>query len=111
MASLDAYSDDEADPSVRAGIERHLLECHECSESLKAKRALRSVMRSGALYFDAPGGLEARVRGALRDAGVVVTPRRMVWRHWMTAAASVLVATTLTWVLMPRGGPSADDRL
>ena len=46
-ATLDRFLDGELDPSLHAGIERHVAECRACADSLETSRALRARLRQG----------------------------------------------------------------
>jgi anti-sigma factor RsiW len=104
---LNAWFDGETDPAVRAGIERTLRECPDCSRTLRNHEALRGAMRSGSLAFPAPAGLEARVRRALRDETRAAATPRWTMRSWFTVAlpaAAVLIVGLL--LLRPAFGPA-----
>ncbi len=61
-------------------LARHLLSCHSC------------IMRTHARYYEAPPGLEQKIRQSLRHEDAPTAS----WR-WMAIAASVLLAASLTW--------------
>ena len=58
----------------------HLLSCPSC------------IMRSHATYYEAPPGLEAKIRASLREE--TATPS--TWK-WMAIAAAVLLVASATW--------------
>lgn len=58
----------------------HLLSCPSC------------IMRTHARYYEAPPGLEQKIRGQLRKENRAPLP----WR-WMAIAASVLLVASVTW--------------
>ena len=59
----------------------HLRSCESC------------IMRTHALYYEAPPGLEDKIRARLRKESA---PPPLPWR-WMAIAASVLLAVSLGW--------------
>ncbi len=62
------------------GLAQHLLSCSSC------------VVQMNARYYDAPAGLERKIRQSLRRE--VSSP--LPWR-WMAIAASVLLMASATW--------------
>jgi anti-sigma factor RsiW len=58
----------------------HLLSCPSC------------IMRTHARYYEAPSGLEQKIRQSIRQEVAKPLP----WR-WMAIAASVLLAASLSW--------------
>jgi anti-sigma factor RsiW len=61
-------------------LPQHLLSCPSC------------IMRTQARYYEAPPGLERRIRQSLRREISTPSP----WR-WMAIAASVLLVASVTW--------------
>jgi anti-sigma factor RsiW len=64
-------------------LAQHLLSCQSC------------ILRTHARYYEAPPGLEAKIRQSLRGENSTPAP----WR-WLAIAASVLLAASLTWNLV-----------
>jgi anti-sigma factor RsiW len=62
------------------GLADHLRSCQSC------------VIRTHARYYEAPAGLEAKIRARLRKEVPAPTP----WR-WMAVAATVLLVASVTW--------------
>jgi anti-sigma factor RsiW len=62
------------------GLAEHLLSCPSC------------IIRTRARYYEAPPGLEQKIRQSLREEISTPTP----WR-WLAIAASVLLVASLTW--------------
>jgi anti-sigma factor RsiW len=62
------------------GLAEHLRSCPSC------------IVGTHAPYYEAPAGLEEKIRARLRKE----TSARLPWR-WMAIAASVLLAVSLTW--------------
>jgi anti-sigma factor RsiW len=106
---LEAYLDGELDLVRSLEVERHLAECEPCAAALRSHRMLRSALADASLYYEAPKGLEGRVRTELRK-GSKQSKRGAVagWR-WGAVAASLVIAA-LAWALVaiPRG-PSNDE--
>ena len=61
-------------------LAQHLLSCPSC------------VVRTRARYYEAPPGLEGRIRQSLRRENSAPAP----WR-WLAIAASILLAASLAW--------------
>lgn len=89
---LEAYLDEELEAAQGAGLERHLADCPECSAALARLREQKTRLRAEAPYFDAPAGLERRLREALRREAA----RELPWR-WMAIAAALLLAVSVSW--------------
>jgi anti-sigma factor RsiW len=113
---LHGYLDRELDPVRSLEAERHLKECPACSHRLQEQQALRKAIASQSLYFEAPGGLERRMRNALREVGYSeAQPQPRSWRQgwswlgWLAPAAAVALALLLA--LPGLVGPSAEDRM
>jgi anti-sigma factor RsiW len=66
------------DPSLA----EHLLSCPSC------------VIRAHARYYDAPAGLERKIRRSLRKEDLVTSP--FEWR-WLAMAASLLLVASVIW--------------
>ncbi|HTB13535.1 MAG TPA: hypothetical protein VK752_18275 [Bryobacteraceae bacterium] len=64
------------------GLAEHLRSCQSC------------MIRTHARYYEAPAGLEEKIRLRLRKEA----PAALPWR-WMAIAASVLLVASLTWNL------------
>lgn len=62
------------------GLADHLRSCQSC------------IIRTRARYYEAPEGLESRIRGLVRKE----VPAPMPWR-WMAIAATVLLIASVTW--------------
>jgi anti-sigma factor RsiW len=82
---------DENDPALAD----HLRSCPSC------------VIQTHARHYEAPAGLEEKIRGRIKKETVAPMP----WR-WMAIAASVLLVASVTWnvsLLRTRGEPLAED--
>ncbi|HEV2394767.1 MAG TPA: zf-HC2 domain-containing protein [Verrucomicrobiae bacterium] len=104
---LHAYLDAELDSVRRVEFEEHLKGCPACSRAHQEYQSLRAAITSPLLYFDAPRGLERKVRSAVRKAARAETSRpawRWTWNWklpvWLApfaAAALVTVVTLHLW--------------
>jgi anti-sigma factor RsiW len=85
---IGAYIDGELDLVRSLDIEGHLHECSACSRNYEAYHSLHRMVRNGELYFDAPAGLEKRIRKSLgRTNRFRTAASTSTWR-WATVAAS-----------------------
>ena len=64
---LHAYLDGELDLARSLEIEKHLRECAACARAYDESRWLQTALKSDALRFSLPSGLERRVRSAVRS--------------------------------------------
>ena len=106
-----AYVDGELDVVRSLEIEAHLSSCDKCAREQASLRALHSAFSNGALYHEAPAGLERRVRAAVRDARRAGGGPSFVLRHYGwggAAAAAVLLVAIIVRGVLPTG-PSAGD--
>ena len=104
---LHAYLDGELDVVRSAAFEEHLKGCPACSRAHQQYQSLRTATASPSLHFEAPRGLERRVRTALRAAAAQETARpawrwtwSWNWPAWLApfaAAALVTVVTLYFW--------------
>jgi len=106
-----AYVDGELDVVRCLEVEAHLSTCMACAREQASLRALHSAFSNGALYHEAPAGLERRVRAAVRDARRAEGGRSFALRHygWTgAAAAAVLLVAIMVRGVLPLA-PSASD--
>lgn len=104
---LHAYLDGELDVVRSLELEAHLENCPACSRAHREYQSLRTAIASPSLYFDAPRGLERKVRSAVREAARAETPRQAwrwpgilkspVWFAPLAAAALMMVVTLHFW--------------
>ena len=111
---IHGYLDGELDVVHNLAVGQHLQECGMCARSLRGMQSLRKVMSGGSLYFDAPRGLEKRLRSAVRQASKAESPRwswRWDWR-WTRVLAPLAAAALVLLIAMPLVMPtSTEDRL
>jgi anti-sigma factor RsiW len=89
--------DGELDLMKTLEIDQHFQECSACAGTYADLQALRSTIKEGAPYFEAPAGPQNRIRSSVRDATragptVLVRPPR-----------SLAVAASLLMVLITGG--------
>ena len=77
---IQGYLDGEIDLVRTLAIEEHLKNCPACARLHQERQSLRTAIRGASLYFEAPKGLERRVRSAVRQASRAET--RAEGRHW-----------------------------
>jgi anti-sigma factor RsiW len=88
---LDAYVDGELDLVRSVEIEKHVEGCQACARVIENHSALRSAVRSGALYYPAPASLGPRIDRALQRTGrSEARPGRFGWQLIAVAASLVL---------------------
>jgi anti-sigma factor RsiW len=94
---LPAYVDQELSIVDALAVERHLETCLTCRREIEEQRRNSMRTRSGAMYFDAPLSLRARVVGALpaNRARRVSPAWPRIW--WRPAAAAMAVSLALAW--------------
>ena len=132
MNLLDGYLDSELDPITSQTIEQHLRDCPNCEQAYKAQRSLMRAIGSASPYYKAPAGLRERIQFSLREE-VTEQPMRELsqtaqrlspkaqagaktvlvgtpW-NWLALAAAIIFAAIITFNLMPRLRPGADQLL
>jgi anti-sigma factor RsiW len=116
---IDGYVDGELDLVRSMEVESHLEDCGSCLQTLKSRKALRSLVRSASLRFDAPRGLENRVLAAARKEGKSNMARpESRWRRFSSSpmlafgTAGVAFLAYLGWnVFRFTPGSVGQDRL
>jgi anti-sigma factor RsiW len=92
---IGAYVDDELDLVRSLDIEGHLHECSICSREYQNHRSLRRAIKGAELNFEAPPGLEKRIRTNLGRANKSeAKPWSLSWR-WAIAGASVAATVAM----------------
>ena len=100
---LHGYLDGELDAARAADFERHLISCAECVTALEAQENLRSSFQRAVLYERAPAALRQKVQaelGARTRSSVTPIRNPDPWR-WLAIAATLLLAISLGWRLLP----------
>jgi anti-sigma factor RsiW len=113
---ISAYADGELDAQQRAQAERHLGECENCSQSLKAISAMKVAMRNDVLLFNVPGALRKKIESMVAKAAdppahaKPKTSRPVIHlKHvLMATAAGLALAAGITGYVM---WPTARDRI
>jgi len=113
---IHAYLDGELDLVHNLAIERHLNDCPACAQSFRVQQSLRTTMASRPIYFEAPEGLEKRLRSAVRQASKAESPRwKWRWgtnRGWPRLLAPLAVAALVVLIAVPiLMHSSTEDRL
>jgi anti-sigma factor RsiW len=103
---LGSYLDDELDTATSLELRKHLRECPQCSAQQQGQESLRHALRTSDLRFEAPSGLEDRIRGAVREPESMPAqvPRVLPWPKiamWAGVAASLVIAAFLLWRFSP----------
>lgn len=100
---LHGYLDGELDAARAADFERHLVSCPECVTALEAQESLHSSIQRAALYERAPASLRQKLQkelGARTRSSVTPIRNPAPWR-WLAIAATLLLAISLGWRLLP----------
>jgi len=113
---IHGYLDGEVDLARSMAIEQHLKDCAACAAAHREQQSLRTAIAQGSLYFNAPKGLEKRVRSAVRQASKAegrTEGARQRWNWNWRAILSPLAATALLLLIaLPiLTRHSADDQL
>jgi anti-sigma factor RsiW len=109
---IHGYLDGELDVVHNRSVEQHLEVCAACGRSFQEQQSLRKVMARGSLYFEAPKGLEKRLRSAVRQANKAESSRwswRWDWTRMLAPLAAAAVVLLIAMPLVMR--TSTEDRL
>jgi anti-sigma factor (TIGR02949 family) len=109
---LHGYLDGELDVVNSMALTQHLHACPACTQAYEAQRALRTAVRTSALYFAPPRSLQKQVRAAVRRAYRADT--RPPW--WTLGGLSLGVAMAVVVLLVWGGrllqvGPVVDEHV
>jgi len=97
---LHGYVDDELDVVSSRALTQHLQACPACTQAYENQRALRTALRTSALYCTPPPSLLKQVRATVRRASRADTrPMRWTW-----GGLSVAVAMAFVVLLVGSGG-------
>lgn len=95
---IEAYLDDELNAAQHSAIEGHLATCPNCSETCARLRKQKASIKAAAPYYRPPPNLQRSVRDALRRVGPEkAKPVSQVPWRWLTIAASLLLAVSVSW--------------
>jgi anti-sigma factor RsiW len=89
---LGPHFDGELDSSAELQIRLHLADCGGCTAELERLQMRRRMIRSGGLSYQAPPGLEARIRKSLASG----RPALSGWGSWLALAATLLLVSTIS---------------
>ncbi len=112
---LDGYVDAELDVMTTLQFQRHLKECGSCQARFERYQQFTRAVQANLPRFDAPQGLERRIRSQLglspgRQASVRTTPFAD-WRRWAVAASLIGVLVLTGTLFMLLNHPSGSDVL
>jgi anti-sigma factor RsiW len=96
---LHGYLDGEVDLVKSMEIEKHLRDCHACTQNYKGIRSLQSAIGDNALRFEPPANFERRLRSALRREGEPEQRLNSLSWRWILAGASLIAAVIVIWAL------------
>lgn len=91
---LHGHLDGELDAANAFQVEEHLRTCPACVGDYRRLTELRAILRQDGLRYRAPGGLRARVLGAIEPAEAPVTPTPVRWwqRPWRDQRLALPIA-------------------
>ncbi len=113
---IQGYLDGEVDLVRSMAIEQHLKDCPACAAAHREQQSVRTAIARGSLYFEAPKGLEKRVRSAVRQVNRA-EGREKGWRqrwnlNWSTILGPVAATALLLLLAVPMlTRRSAEDQL
>ena len=106
---ITGYVDGELDLVGSMEVESHLEDCGSCLQTLKSQRELKQAIRSSALSFDMPRGLENRVMAATRKESKASARKSATassglsalrsWR-WLSGSASFALGAAAMMLFM-----------
>jgi anti-sigma factor RsiW len=111
---LDAYLDGELDLVRSLEVEAHLKGCDRCRAAQDEYHALQHSLQTRGVYFNAPVGLEQRVRARLGSADGAQRKRRLPtiipeWRQLAVAASIAALVIVSAISIRPLLRPSPTD--
>ena len=111
---LHGYLDGELDLVRNLEVEQHMKGCSTCTKVYESQLALRSAIIVSSLYFEAPPGLQRRVRAAVRhESRREAREPAFSWR-WLVIGGSLAAAAAAVVLLVnlaPRFSRPATEAL
>jgi anti-sigma factor RsiW len=98
------YVDGELDANSEFQLRVHLSECETCTDAIRRLEMRREMIRRAKLSYQAPTGLERRIRQSIG-----ATRRPTNWRMWSSIAAAILLVSALSIRLVQQTG--SENRL
>lgn len=109
---LDGYCDGELDLARTVEIEQHIAGCAECSRTRDSLRGLQDSLRGAGLEYRCPDLLRSRIAATVRrETGRPMAQSVLRRRYLAIAAALVLVAGGIWFVVRPTSSESWNDRI
>ncbi|HZO74200.1 MAG TPA: anti-sigma factor [Ktedonobacteraceae bacterium] len=95
---LHAYIDVELDMMDTLEVEQHLQKCPTCLAIYNNDQALRTAVKTGSLYFQAPEKLRKRIRSSIPKANkAALLAQAVSWRGLSVAAVLLFVMLFAAW--------------
>jgi anti-sigma factor RsiW len=109
---LHSYLDGELDLARTVEIEQHIAGCAACSRARDSHRALQDSLRAASLQYRCPDLLRTRIEATVRrETGRPISKLNVPRRYLAIAAALVLVAAGVWFLMRPTSGESLNDRI
>ncbi|MDR3391475.1 MAG: anti-sigma factor [Sulfuriferula sp.] len=114
---LTAYGDQELGLSEAEEIDQHLSACLACQNAFIIQSELRDAVKLHATYFQAPDGLEDRIKAtlAVEQQLPAIQPKRpwrlSFWNWFNVGATSVSLIALICSAALYLATPSSDDLL
>ena len=96
---LHGYFDSELSAPSAAEFEHHLQHCVHCAVELVDLDLLSGQLQVAQLYEAAPASLRKKIRTNLRPVAPTPAPSSLLSWRWVAAAALLLVAFVVWWVI------------
>ena len=111
---IHGYVDGELDLARNMEVEQHMEECQACVRVFRNQTTLKSALKAGSLYHDAPDRLKKRIQSSLRkEAKSEVRSRAFGW-GWAAIGASlalILLIALGVWNFVPWSRVPGGDEL
>ena len=98
---IHAHADGELGLVNTLEVEKHILNCSECSRAHQALIALRSSLSDDSLYFRTPPSLERKIRIQIKKARASAGGGSLPFigfNRWVGAAAALVLIATGLWI-------------